>query len=113
MPILTHHLARCTEWEAQRTTGGYLPSAFEAEGFIHCTDGLDRLLTPANTYFVDDPGPFVVLEIDLDRVAAPTRYDADPPIYPHVYGPVEPSAVVRTYRPERAPDGRFTGFVPE
>lgn len=110
---LTHHLARRSEWEARRSTDGYRPSAFAAEGFIHCTDGLDRLLVPANAYFAGDPGPFVVLEIDLDRVAAPARYDAEPPIYPHIYGPVPPTAVVRTFLPERDPDGRFTGFRPD
>jgi uncharacterized protein (DUF952 family) len=109
----TFHLARRDEWEAQRDTAGYRPSAFATEGFVHCTDGLDRLLTPANAYFAADPGPFVALEIDLDRVAAEVRYDADPPIYPHVYGAIEPSAVVATYVAERAPDGTFTGFRPE
>jgi uncharacterized protein (DUF952 family) len=108
----THHLARRAEWESQRKTAAYCPSAFESDGFVHCTDGLDRLLTPANAYFRADVGPFVVLEIDLGRVAAPVRYDADPPIYPHVYGPIEPSAVVATYLPERTADGTFTGFRP-
>lgn len=106
----THHLARRSEWEAQRHTPSYRPGAFATEGFVHCTDGLDRLLVPANAYFRNDPGPFVVLEIDLDRVAAPVRYDADPPIYPHVYGPIEPSAVVATHEPVRSDDGTFTGF---
>jgi uncharacterized protein (DUF952 family) len=106
----TYHLARRHEWEAQRHTSGYRPSAFAAEGFVHCTDGLDRLLIPANAYFAADPGPFVALEVDLDRVSAEVRYDADPPIYPHVYGPIEPSAVVASFAAERDPDGTFTGF---
>ena len=108
----THHLARRDEWEAQRRAPAYRPGAFTDEGFVHCTDGLDRLLVPANTYYRTDPGPFVVLEIDLDRVTAPVRYDADPAIYPHVYGPIERSAVVATYVPERSDDGHFTGFGP-
>lgn len=106
----TFHLARRDDWEAQRHTSGYRPSAFAAEGFVHCTDGLDRLLVPANAYFAADPSPFVALEIDLGQVAAEVRYDAEPPIYPHVYGPIEPSAVVATFVAERDPDGRFTGF---
>jgi uncharacterized protein (DUF952 family) len=109
----TFHLARRDEWEAQRHTSGYRPSAFFVEGFVHCTDGLDLLLTPANAYFAGEAGPFVALEIDLSRVAAMVRYDAAPPIYPHIYGPIEPSAVVATYLAERDPDGTFTGFRPE
>ena len=109
-PRHTFHLARSDEWQAQRHTSGYRPSAFAADGFVHCTDGLDRLLIPANAYFATEPGPFVALEIDLDRVTAEVRYDAGPPIYPHVYGPIEPAAVVATFAAERADDGTFTGF---
>jgi uncharacterized protein (DUF952 family) len=108
----TYHLARSSEWEQQRSSDGYRPSAFEAEGFVHCTDGLEQLLVPANAYFASDPGPFVVLEIDLDLVAAPVRYDAEPPIYPHIYGPIEPASVVATHAPVRDAAGRFTGFRP-
>jgi uncharacterized protein (DUF952 family) len=109
----TFHLARRNEWEAQRHTSGYRPAAFATDGFVHCTDGLDRLLTPANAYFATEAGPFVALEIDLALVSAETRYDAEPPIYPHIYGPVEPSAVVATFVAERDPDGTFTAFRAE
>lgn len=109
---ITHHLAVADEWEAQRDAPTYRPSAFAVEGFVHCTDGLDRLLVPANAYYRDDPGRFVALEVDLDRVSAPVRYDAEPPVYPHVYGPIETAAIVRVLVAERSPDGTFVGFAP-
>ena len=37
-------------------------------------------------------------------------YDADPPVYPHIYGPVEVAAVRQVLPARRDPDGTFTGF---
>ena len=76
-------------WETQRDGPRYRPEAFEREGFVHCTDGLAHLLVPANTYYRDDPRPYLALEIDLDAVAAPARFDDEACRYPHIYGPVD------------------------
>ena len=71
----------------------YRPEAFEREGFVHCTDGLAHLLVPANAYYRDDPRPYLALEIDLDAVAAPARFDDEACRYPHIYGPIDVAAV--------------------
>jgi uncharacterized protein (DUF952 family) len=108
----TWHLVPAAVWEAQRTGALYRPEAFEDDGFVHCTDGLDHLLVPANTYYRDDARPYLALEIDLDGVAAPARYDDQAERYPHVYGPIDVAAVRTVLAAERADDGTFTGFVP-
>jgi uncharacterized protein (DUF952 family) len=106
----TYHLVPAEVWEAQRDGPRYRPEGFAAEGFVHCTDGLDHLLVPANAYYRGDPRPFLALELDLDAVSAPTRYDDEARRYPHVYGPIEVAAVRRVLVAERAGDGTFTGF---
>lgn len=98
------------DWHRQRASDQYAPAAFDDEGFVHCTLGLDRLLVPANIYYRDDRRRFVVLQIDLDRIHAPVRYDDPDRIYPHVYGPIDVAAVVATRSVVRADDGTFLGF---
>lgn len=107
----TFHLVPAEVWEAQRTGPRYRPEAFEREGFVHCTDGLAHLLVPANAYYRDDPRPYLALEIDLEAITAPARFDDEARRYPHIYGPVDVAAVRRVLRAERTGDGTFTGFV--
>jgi uncharacterized protein (DUF952 family) len=107
---VTLHLTPAEVWEAQSKGQTYVPEGFAAEGFIHCTDGEDRLLVPANAYYRDDPRRFVVLEVDVDRLTAEVRYDDETAIYPHIYGPMETTAVVGLRRADRAADGTFLGF---
>ncbi|MEJ7582982.1 MAG: DUF952 domain-containing protein [Acidimicrobiales bacterium] len=109
----TLHLAPRAAWEAQRVLGVYVPEQFPTDGFIHCTDGQEQLLVPANAYFRDDPRPYVALVIDLDRVMVPVRYDDDPCIYPHIYGPLDTTAVVEVLAARRGADGTFLGFTSE
>jgi uncharacterized protein (DUF952 family) len=107
---LTWHLVAEEVWAAQRDEPRYWPERFDADGFVHCTDGLDHLLVPANAYYRDDPRTYLALEIDLGAVEAPARFDDEARRYPHVYGPIDTAAVRRVLTAERAPDGTFTGF---
>ena len=59
----------------------------------------------ANRYYQADPRPYLVLTIDLDRVAAPWRYDAAGEDYPHIYGPLPRRAVLASAPMSRADDG--------
>lgn len=100
------HLAVADEWAARSETG-YVPSAFARDGFIHCTDGAGNLLEVANRYYRDDPRSFVVLVIDPARLASEIRYEDPSRIYPHIYGALNPDAVVAVVPAERHTDGRF------
>lgn len=106
------HLTPVEVWERQRLGRSYVPEGFDAEGFVHCTDGIDRLLVPANAYHRRDPRPFVVLEVDLDRVRAPVRYDDDAGVYPHVHGPIDTAAIVGLRRAARSGGGTFIASPP-
>ena len=109
---LVYHLCPAQRWVDQRAGAAYEPEGFAAEGFVHATVGLDATLVPANRYYADDPRPHVCLTIDLSRVGVEVRFDADPHIYPHIYGPVPTAAVTEVRDASRASDGTFTGFGP-
>ncbi len=103
----TYHLTPEPVWAAQADGDAYRPEGFADEGFIHCTDGEVNLLAVANAFYQADRRPHVVLVIDLDRVAAPVRYEDPDRIYPHIYGPLNRDAVVEVKRVVRLADGSF------
>ena len=103
----TFHLTPDEVWEAQAGTPTYTPEAFGSDGFIHCADGEANLLAVANAFYQGDTRPFLVLSIDLDRLAAEVRYEDPNGIYPHIYGPLNQSAVVDVRRAIRLADGSF------
>jgi uncharacterized protein (DUF952 family) len=106
----TLHLVPEAVWAAREPTDAYAPASFGADGFIHCTDGDDEMLKTANRFYRADPQPFLVLTVDLERTGSPWRIDDPGTPYPHVYGSIDPGAVVDVRRFRRAPDGSFTGL---
>lgn len=106
----TYHLVPAAAWQVAVDQDRYVPASIAAEGFVHCTDGQAELLRTADRYYRDDPSPFVVLTIDLDRVGAPWTIEDAAGIYPHVHGPIERSAIVAVAPLERDPDGGFRAF---
>ena len=107
---VTLHLVPEVVWLAQELASRYLAESFSREGFIHCTDGDDLAIEVGNRYYRDDPRPYVVLEVDLDRLEARAVYEDDERRYPHVYGPIERHAVRLVRRVERAADGTFAAI---
>ncbi len=81
------------------------------EGFIHCTTGHDEMVATANRHYRDDPRPFVVLTLDLDRLTSPFRIEDERGIYPHVFGPIDRAAIVAAAPMPRAADGTFLPFA--
>jgi uncharacterized protein (DUF952 family) len=45
--------------------------------------------------------------VDLDRVGSPWRYDDPGKPYPHIYGPIDPAAIVGTVSVRRNAEGSF------
>lgn len=106
----TYHLTPEPVWHAQQEQATYQPEAFDADGFIHCTDGEVNLLAVANAFYQSDRRPYVVLVLDRDRVTAPVRYEDPERIYPHIYGPLNRDAVVMVRRAVRLADGSFASI---
>jgi uncharacterized protein (DUF952 family) len=107
---ITFHLLPEEAWLAHQGRESYTPEHFAAEGFVHCTDGEEHLLEVGNRYYQADSRPYLVLDVDLDRVGSPAIYEDDAQRYPHVYGPIDRHAIRRVRRVERAADGSFVAI---
>ncbi len=93
------HIATATDWAAAQRSGAYTTSTrgvtLEQEGFIHAARR-EQVQPVWKRYYADAGEPLVLLTIDTDKLTS--RWQEDPvgaDTYPHVYGPINPSAVVR------------------
>jgi len=111
MSRLTLHLVAEERWDARDPSEPYTPARYAEEGFVHCTDGEDEMLKTANRFYRDAPGSFLALTVDLDAIGSPWRFDEPGTPYPHVYGPIDPSAVREVRRFARDEDGTFTAII--
>lgn len=111
------HLLPLAHWRAAERW--IAPPSLEQEGFVHCTDDTETLVKVANHFYRDDPGAFVVLVLDPDAITAEIRYEAPVGVapglgpdlvFPHVYGPIEVSAVREVLYARRELGGRFLAF---
>jgi uncharacterized protein (DUF952 family) len=109
---LIYHIASRSDWEQAERDGSYTTSTrgrtLEQQGFIHCSDA-GQVAKVANFVFAD-ASDLVLLVIDPGRVRARIQYDdvpGEPAPFPHIYGPLNPDAVVdvRPFGP--GPDGVF------
>lgn len=107
---IAYHLAPAEVWEHQKIAGSYLPEAFDQDGFIHATNGLDKLRWVANEFYTGDRRPHTVLVIDVSRLSSPLRYDDDGQLFPHIYGPLNADAVIDELSVSRGEDGAFVAF---
>lgn len=107
---VTYHMAIAGEWEQQKDAATYVPSAFAADGFIHCTNGLELLQWVGSSFYKESGDPRIVLVLAIDEISSEVRYDDPDEHFPHIYGPLNTSAVIAELPVHRAPDGTFIGF---
>ena len=108
----TFHLVALEIWSASDAGLPYESWSLAAEGFTHCTDGVEALGPTFDRFYVSDPRPFVAISLDLDALDVPWRYDVEGSPYPHIYGPIARHAVMGESRVERDHDGHFRGLTP-
>lgn len=104
-----YHLVPSPVWQERGSAATFVPEAYEQDGFIHTTNGLDPLLDVANRYYTSDTRPYMVLVLDTTRLTSELRYDDDARIFPHIYGPLNIDAVIGSLAIDRDSEGRFTG----
>ena len=98
------HVATGAEWERAERDGVYRGNTLATEGFIHCAKP-EQLMHVLTRYFPATAG-HVIVEIDPARVDAEIRWegatewvpDSLPDGFPHIYGPLNLSAVTRVKR---------------
>lgn len=104
-----YHLAWASDWDRLREAGLYRAESLDAEGFIHCTREPEKLVEVANLFFSEvREEPLLRLTLDESKISAEIRYE-DPGVghlFPHVYGPIEESAVM-TIEPMLRVDDRW------
>ncbi len=110
MSILLHICPRA-DYEAAVASGSgeYRPASLAAEGFVHCSTPA-QVLGPANALFRGQTG-LVLLVLDAAKVVAPVVYEdlyGHGAAFPHVYGPLNLSAVTDVLPFEPGPDGTFS-----
>jgi uncharacterized protein (DUF952 family) len=108
MPI--YHITARTDWEKALQAGEYTAPSLGKEGFIHAST-FEQVAGTANLLFHGMPG-LVLLVIETPKLIVPLRFD---PVtahggvmeFPHIYGPINLSAVVDVldFSPDK--DGTF------
>ncbi|RJS46912.1 DUF952 domain-containing protein [Nocardioides cavernaquae] len=100
--MLIFHIAERSRWQAAKLAGSYAQSTLgqtlEEVGFLHASRA-DQWEDVRARYYADVRQPLVLLVIDTDLLTAPWSEDpvtADgvETTYPHIHGPLNPSAVV-------------------
>jgi uncharacterized protein (DUF952 family) len=109
------HITSRDAWTAAASSGYYRALSLASEGFIHCST-IAQTEETANRFFHGQQG-LVLLCIDESRLEAEVKYE--PPVggavhdpradslFPHLYGPLNVSAVVRVVAFPPKPDGSF------
>jgi uncharacterized protein (DUF952 family) len=108
----TFHLVPDEVWAAADPGAPYRATSLETEGFGHCTDGVDALGGTFDRHYATDPRRFLALTLDLDALDVPWRYDVPGSPYPHIYGPIDRTAILAMSRVERDAEGRFVRLEP-
>lgn len=106
---MIYHITTQANWKENQNAGFYKPTSFDQEGFIHCSDGY-QIESTANRYYLDAPD-LLVLEIDPDKSASKVIYENAPEramSFPHLYGPLELTAVRGMIRLIRNSEGKWT-----
>ena len=104
---LTYHGTPKAYFESLDPNQPYIPREVPQDGFIHCTDGREAVSIILTIIYRNEPGDWVVLCIDRDKVTAPVKYEDPAGIYPHIYGPLNRDAIVAVADIGRSPDGIF------
>ncbi|MFE3323586.1 DUF952 domain-containing protein [Streptomyces sp. NPDC059176] len=115
------HVAPLDDWLAIPERP-YAPASLAAEGFVHCSPDERTTLAVVNAFYRETTGPLMALLIDEGKLLAPVRREpagsVPPPgvapgtLFPHVYGPIDRSAVVGMLEVQRDGSGQAVGFAP-
>ena len=110
MPII-YHLTQKAAWEEARLAQEYRAVSLAEEGFIHCSQDEPQLLRVANRLFSGHTD-LLVLDVETSRLASPLKREASRSgeIYPHIYGPLNTSAVLRVRSLPPDSNGKFTAI---
>jgi uncharacterized protein (DUF952 family) len=102
------HIVPRQVWQESRSTGEYRGDTLETEGFIHCSTA-EQVVRTANRIFLGREG-LIVLQIDPTQVISRVVYEDTSSTgedFPHIYGPLNVSAVQGVQELGIGVDGSF------
>lgn len=100
------HITTADGWAAAQEAGTLVSPSLGEEGFIHCSTHA-QLEATANRIFRGS-GDLLLLELDVERLTAPLKWERATDVgeeFPHIYGPLNVDAVVRTIPLSEGPGG--------
>ena len=100
------HICPRQKWEIGQNDGSYHPTSLAEVGFIHCSR-IDQVVRVANSFYreTDD---LRLIWIDPQKLVAKLRWEtAEEEDFPHIYGPLNLSAVVGVSEFALDETGRF------
>ncbi len=91
-----YHLVPRDDWEAASSEPEYSADSLASEGFIHCSKDHEQLFAVARRLYRDRTD-MLVLELDTEVLSSPIKEEPSRSgeIYPHIYGQINKTAVVR------------------
>ena len=104
---LIYHICRGEEWQAAEAAGAYTGSSQDqADGFIHFSGGSQVVESAAK----HRPGQIglVLLSVDPNALGDALKWEPSRggALFPHLYGPLPPAAVVQVDNLPLGDDGR-------
>jgi uncharacterized protein (DUF952 family) len=112
VPII-YHIATAGDWYRAVKEGEYTTSSLGrtlAEvGFLHASSA-GQVNWVANSFYQGVADELMLLVIDTARLASPLRYEDVPgwdEPFPHIYGPLNPDAVLEAMPLQPGPDGTY------
>jgi uncharacterized protein (DUF952 family) len=102
---MIYHIVKEKDYRSRNDGNKYLPLNYDENGFVHCALEISVLLV-ANDYYANVEEKLLLLRIEPMKLKSQTKYEpASPekgvstfhrtssPVFPHVYGPIDNSAV--------------------
>ena len=101
------HICSKHAWAKAQEEGEYSGDTLITEGFIHCSTP-EQVIEVANNLFKGN-SDLMLLVIDENGIAPEVKYEdgGNRKLYPHIYGPLNLNAVVKTVDFPVNSDGYF------
>jgi len=102
------HLVRRSDWEGRGSVQEYSAPSLALEGFNHCSEDEAQLMAVAGRLYAGQTD-MLVLEVETDLLTAQLKREPSRSgeLYPHIYGPINASAVVAVRQLIAGNEGRF------
>ena len=108
------HIVTKDDWKNQVLGGYYKPSSLVSDGFIHCST-IEQTVGTANQFY-SNQNNLLLLCIEIDKLESELKFE-DPACvgdkrtdmsFPHIYGPLNTTAVAKVVDFPLNKDGLFT-----